>query len=88
MEFKIHYYKTKKNKIMFGTINWADFGKGIIVAFLTTFLAIIGQAVEAGSLPTLAQIKMAALAGATAGVGYIVKNLLSNSEGKFLQKEK
>jgi len=71
---------------MFGTINWADLGKGIIVAFLTAFLAIIGQSIEAGQLPTLAEIKVAALAGATAGIAYLIKNLLSNNEGKFLRK--
>jgi hypothetical protein len=68
------------------SLNWGDFGKGLIVAFLTAFLATIGQAVELGQLPTLPMLKVAAIAGATAGIAYIIKNLLSNDEGKFLKK--
>jgi biotin transporter BioY len=68
------------------TINWADLGKGALVAAITAALAIIGQSIEAGQLPTSAQLKVAGLAGLTAGIGYIIKNFLTGSDGKFLTK--
>lgn len=70
----------------FFSLNWYDFVKGLIVAVLTVFLATLGQTLEMGQLPTLEMIKTAAIAGATAGIAYIIKNLLSNEEGRFLNK--
>jgi len=61
------------------SLNWADIGKGLLVTFLTIFLGTIGQSIEAGALPTIAQIKVAALAGLTAGIAYLIKQFFTNS---------
>lgn len=64
----------------FLSVNWRDALRGFLIAALTTILATVGQAVEAGSLPTIAQLKVAALAGLTAGISYLIKNFFSSSE--------
>jgi hypothetical protein len=60
------------------SINWRDLGKGFITALITAALASISMAIEAGSLPTLTQLKTAGLAGLVAGIAYLIKNFLTN----------
>lgn len=67
------------------TLNWADLGKGIVTAILAAFLTSVYAIFQAGALPTLADLKVAGLAGAVAGGAYLVKNLLTNNEGSFLK---
>lgn len=71
----------------FFSINWKDLGKGIILAFLTVFVAAVYQSISAGALPTLAEIKADALAGAVAAIAYLLKNLLTNSQDQFVAPE-
>jgi hypothetical protein len=89
-DYKIYYLKQHKQNNMgtsgIFTINWADFGKGIIVAIITAFLATIEGIVDAGGLPSLSELKTALIIGGTAGVAYIIKNLLTGSSGVFLKK--
>lgn len=61
------------------SLNWADIGKGVLVAFLTVFLAAIGQSIDAGTLPSIEQIKVAALAGLAAGIAYLIKQFFTNT---------
>lgn len=67
------------------SLNWHDIIKALLVAFLTTFVATIGQSLDAGIFPTLAQIKVAALSGLAAAVAYLAKNLFTNSNGQILK---
>ena len=73
---------------MFLTLNWKDLGKGLILAFLTVFVTTVYAALQAGALPTGAQLGSAALAGLTAMVAYLIKNFFTNSNDQFLSKEK
>lgn len=73
------------NKIF--TINWQDLLKGLITTFLTAFLTSIYQWINGGSFPTVAQWKTAAIVGLAAGIGYLLKNFLTNSQDKFLTLE-
>jgi hypothetical protein len=67
-------------------LNLADILKGLIMAILTPSLVIVQQSLSAGTLTFNWQaIGMAAVAG---GVAYLLKNLLSNSEGTPMTKEK
>lgn len=65
----------------FFKLNWADFGKGLIVAVLTAFLTGLVQTLENGALPSGEQLKVAGIMAASAGVAYLVKNLFTNKEG-------
>jgi hypothetical protein len=68
-------------------LNWNDFAKGLVVAVLTVVVASIGDIVATGALPTVVQLKAIGLAALSAAIAYILKNLFTNSEGKFLAKE-
>lgn len=64
-----------------------DLLKGVIVAFLTALVTSVYTILQTGVLPTLAELKVAAIAGLTAAVAYLIKNFFTNSEGKFLKRE-
>ena len=75
-------------KSKFFLLNWRDFSKGFIVAVITVLLTGLYQAIEAGQFPTSwAQWRVILIASLGAGIAYIIKNLLSNSQDKFLKKE-
>lgn len=72
---------------IFGSINWADIGKGLLIAFGTVFFLGLGQILETGVFPTLAELGGLALAGLSAALAYLVKNFFTNSENKLAGKE-
>jgi len=77
-----------KTEANFLKINFHDIAKGVIVAVLTVILGGLLPIIESGALPTVAQLKIIGLSGATAGIAYILKNWLTNSDDQFLRKEK
>jgi hypothetical protein len=70
----------------FLNIDFKDLGKGLIVAVLTSALTIIYNTVEAGSLTF--DWKLIATTAITTGLGYLLKNLLTNSQGETFKSEK
>jgi hypothetical protein len=42
---------------------------------------------DSGTLPTLAELKQAGIVGLTAGLSYLLKNLLTNSQDELMKKE-
>lgn len=70
----------------FLNINLNDLAKGLIIAVLTSVLTIIYSTVEAGSLAF--DWKLIATTALTSALGYLLKNLLTNSEGQYFKKEK
>ena len=71
----------------FLNLNFDDLVKGFIVAFLSTALTGVVSTLDSGVLPTLAELKTAAIVGLTAGISYLLKNLLTNSQGEILKKD-
>lgn len=69
------------------SVNWNDFGKGLLMAViavvLTGGLTLISA--TAGSYGTWAEWKLVIHSGVVAGISYIVKNFLTG-EGGFLSK--
>jgi hypothetical protein len=70
----------------FLNLNIEDLAKGLIITILTSVLTIAYNTVSAGSLTF--DWKSIGLAALTSGLAYLMKNLLTNSEGQFLGKEK
>lgn len=73
----------------FFNLNWADLGKGLLIAFLTALLGGILELLQAGQLPTtwvafqpILELSLAA------AVSYLLKNLFTNSEGQLARGEK
>ena len=69
----------------FLTLNSSDFLKGLIMAVLSSVITVIYQTVEAESL--IFDWKAIGTMALTTALAYIVKNLFTNSTGKFLGKE-
>jgi len=62
-------------------LNWADFGKGLLISVITAVFTVIYTTVQAGSLTfDWRSIGTTALLAALA---YISKNLFTNSENKL-----
>lgn len=71
----------------FGKLNLRDLINGLVVAFLTASLTALVQVLDSGVLPTLAELKSAGLAGVVASLAYLLKNLVTNSQGEMAKVE-
>jgi len=67
------------------TLNTKDFIKGLLVAVLTSVITIVYQTIQTGSLTF--DWKAIGTMALTSALGYIMKNLLTNSTGQFLKKD-
>lgn len=63
------------NPSSFGSLNWLDFGKGLLVATISAPLAVLAQSLQAGNW----MFDWKAIAGTAAAAfgAYLVKNLFS-----------
>lgn len=68
-------------------LNFNDLIKGVIVAILSVFLTAILQILESNSLPTWEQLKSIGMVSLIAGASYLIKNLLSNTNGEVFVKD-
>lgn len=71
----------------FGKLNLRDLINGLVVAFLTASLTGLVQILDSGVLPSLAELKSAGLAGVVASLAYLLKNLVTNSQGEMAMVE-
>ena len=74
-------------KSSFLKLDTQDLVKGFAVAFLSVGLTGLIATLDSGSLPTLTELKQAGIVGLTAGLSYLLKNLLTNSEDELMKKE-
>ena len=70
----------------FGKINIHDLLKGGVVALFMAFLTSLLQVFESGHLPDSSQLLAALIAGITAFLAYIGKNLITNNQDELLKK--
>ena len=75
------------NNSSFGKLNLRDLINGLVVAFLTASLTGLVQILDSGVLPSLAELKSAGLAGVVASLAYLLKNLVTNSQGEVAKVE-
>ena len=69
----------------FLSLNLKDFFKGFLMAILVPALLIVQQSLESGVLTfNWKQIAIASISGA---IAYLIKNVLTNSDGNFLKRE-
>jgi len=75
-------------KSQFLTLKWKDLLKGAILAFIVAFLTGALQLFQGGQIEwTFAFWQPTLYAGIVALIGYLLKNLLTNSEDTFLRNE-
>ncbi len=75
-------------KSKFLTLDKKDAINGFVVAFLSAALTAVLATLDSGALPTLAELKSAGIIGLTAGLSYLIKNVLTNSNGELVKAEK
>jgi hypothetical protein len=71
-----------------GKLNSSDILKGCVVAALSSILNAVVMILGTGALPTLENLRTQAIVGLSAGMAYLVKNLLTNSKDQLLRGEK
>lgn len=67
------------------TLNSKDWIKGLVVAVLTAVITVVYSTIQTGTL--VLDWKAISIAGISAALAYITKNLLTNSSDEFLTKE-
>ena len=73
-------------KSPFLNIDLNDLSKGLILAVLTSVMTIVYTTVQAGSL--VFDWKLVGTTALTSALGYLLKNLFTNSTGQTFKKEK
>jgi hypothetical protein len=71
----------------FFTLNWGDLGKGVLMTILMSIGTALLTILEAGDLPTVSQLIAISKIAGIAGLTYLIKNALTNNEGKFLKPD-
>lgn len=72
-------------KSPFLSLNTKDFFKGLFVTVLTAVVTIIYKSIEVGSI--VFDWKAIGTAALSAGLAYILKNLMTNSSDQILKPE-
>jgi hypothetical protein len=67
------------------TLNSKDWIKGLVVAILTAVITVVYSTIQTGTL--VLDWKAISIAGISAALAYITKNLLTNSNDEILTKE-
>jgi len=74
-------------KSNFLALNLNDFFKGLIMVIITSIVTGIYELLTNGTVLTWDTIKPVLIAAVAAGLGYLIKNFLSNSQGEFAKTE-
>lgn len=76
-------------KSNFLNLNWKDIAKGFVVAVVMAILTGVYTGIQANQFPvTWNDWRIILIASLGAGIAYLLKNLVSNSGGEILKKEK
>ena len=71
----------------FGSINWVDFGKGLLLAFGTVVIGGLAPIVSGGVIPDGSTFVGLCVAGLGAALTYLLKNLFTNSKNELGKSE-
>jgi len=74
-------------KSKFLTLDWKDFSRGLLIAFLTAVLTGVINMLDAGAVFTWVTIKPVLIAGVSAALSYLLKCLATNSQDQLLKRE-
>ena len=69
-------------------LNRRDFFKGLVVAILTAIITFLTDILQSGVVIDIDVLKRVAVASVIGFLSYILKNMLTNSEGQILTPEK
>ncbi len=69
------------------SVNMKDAVRGLFIAVATAIGTGLTQVLNTGALPDKSSLKSVGIAGAAAGMAYVVKNFFTNSNDELLKKE-
>ena len=74
-------------KSKFLTLDWKDFSRGILIAFLTAVLTGVINILDTGAVFTWVTLKPVLIAGISAALSYLLKCLATNSQDQMFKRE-
>lgn len=74
-------------KSKFLTLDWKDFSRGLLIAFLTAVLTGVINILDTGAAFTWGTIKPVLIAGISAALSYLLKCLATNSQDQMFRRE-
>ena len=75
----------KKSKFL--SLTAIDFIKGLILSVLSVVVSAIYEITQTGNMPTMQQWNSIATMAFCAFISYLIKNIFTNSNDKFLKRE-
>jgi hypothetical protein len=74
-------------KSKFLALDWKDFSRGLLIAFLTAVLTGVINILDTGAVFTWVTIKPVLIAGVSAALSYLLKCLVTNSQDQMFKCE-
>lgn len=74
-------------KSKFLTLDWKDFSRGLLIAFLTAVLTGVINILDTGAVFTWVTMKPVLIAGISAALSYLLKCLTTNSQDQMFKRE-
>ena len=74
-------------KSKFLTLDWKDFLRGLLVAFLAAVITGVINILDTGAVFTWLTVKPVLIAGISAALSYLLKCLATNSQDQMFKRE-
>lgn len=74
-------------KSKFLALDWKDFSRGLLIAFLTAVLTGVINLLDTGAVFTWVTLKPVLIAGISAALSYLLKCLATNSQDQMFRRE-
>ncbi len=74
-------------KSKFLTLDWKDFSRGLLIAFLTAVISGVIGMLDTGAIFNWLSIKPVLIAGISAALSYLLKCLMTNSQDQMFKRE-
>jgi len=74
-------------KSKFLTLDWKDFLRGLLIAFLTAVITGLINILDTGSVFTWVTMRPVLIAGISAALSYLLKCLATNSQDQIFKRE-
>jgi len=74
-------------KSKFFTLDWKDFSRGLLIAFLTAVISGVIELLDTGAIFTWLTMKPVLIAGVSGALAYLLKCLMTNSQDQMFKRE-
>jgi len=74
-------------KSKFFTLDWKDFSRGLLIAFMTAVISGVIEMLDTGAIFTWLTMKPVLIAGISAALSYLLKCLATNSQDQMFRRE-